>query len=184
MVEEPKGDRLWLALCTATGVVVDVTLNKYSSQLPGIWVLCLWAIPMVLFAVWVWCVEKTHGWVKKRFVEHPVSYIVMFLIFLPFAWQASATMFAKLQQHFNQSPPTISQASKVDKSPPQSTEDGRPKKLPAMRDGKNPKPANTQPTTHTSLPVKTQPHEEVKCDNNSGNCADVNNGQQIVNQYS
>jgi hypothetical protein len=91
-----KEDRIWLALCTATGVAVDVTLNKYSAILPGIAVLLLWAIPAVLFVVWFWRVEKTRDWVKSRFLEHPVSYALMFLILIPFAWQATATVVSKL----------------------------------------------------------------------------------------
>jgi hypothetical protein len=85
-------------LCTATGVTVDVTLNKYSSQLPDVIVLALWAVPAILLAIWIWQVERTHGWVKKRFLEHPVSYVIMFLILIPFGWQATATMISKV--HF------------------------------------------------------------------------------------
>jgi hypothetical protein len=97
MPEKPKEDRLWLVLCTATGVIVDVTLNKYSGQLPDWVVLALWGIPMILFVVWLWRVEKTRDWVRRRFLEHPVSYIVMSLIFIPFVWQATSTMISKLR---------------------------------------------------------------------------------------
>jgi len=96
-LQQPRGDRLWLALCTATGVAVDVTLNKYSSALPGWAVACIWIIPAILFIIWFWRVENTSNWVRLRFLEHPVSYILMFLILIPFSWQATATMVAKLQ---------------------------------------------------------------------------------------
>ena len=96
---QPKGDRIWLFLSTFTGVAVDVTLNKYSSILPFSAVAALWAIPAVLLVIWVWQVERTNGWVTKHFLEHPVSYVLLFLIFLPFGWQATATLVSKLTSH-------------------------------------------------------------------------------------
>jgi hypothetical protein len=164
MPEEPKGDdRLWLVLCTSTGVTVDVTLNKYSSQLPGWLVLGLWGIPAFLFIVWLWHVEKTHGWVKKRFLEHRVSYVVMFLIFVPFVWQATATMISKLRfsepvakrdvipAQNSQQPKTPSSAPQtfsVGQNPPtyapseQSKKRGNPKKYPSLEIPK-PRPVQT-----------------------------------------
>lgn len=94
--EKEEGDRTWLVLCTATGVAVDVTLNKYSSSLPGLAVVGIWAVPAVLFVIWFTRVESTQQWVKTRFLEHPVSYVLMFLIIIPFGWGATSTMVAKL----------------------------------------------------------------------------------------
>ena len=97
MADKEKRDRIWLALCTAAGVAVDVTLNKYSSTLSGYAVAAIWALPAILFVIWFWRVEKTRDWVKNRFLEHPVSYVLMFLILIPFGWQATATMVSKLK---------------------------------------------------------------------------------------
>jgi hypothetical protein len=92
MAEQSKGDRLWLVLSVATGVAVDVTLNKYSGVLPGWGVLCIWAIPAALFIVWVWKVERTSGWLRSRFLEHPVSYVLMFLSCIPIFWYSTTMM--------------------------------------------------------------------------------------------
>lgn len=96
MADERKGDRLWLLLCTLTGIAVDVTLNKYSSVLPGLAVVGIWAILAILFVIWFVRVETTKRWVQTRFLDHPVSYVLMFLILIPFGWGATAAMFAKL----------------------------------------------------------------------------------------
>lgn len=96
MTGQNRGDRTWLVVCTATGLAVDTTLNKYSSVLPGWAVLVLWAIPALIFLFWFWRVEKTHSWVKTRFLNHPVSYVLMFLILVPFGFQATHTMYSKL----------------------------------------------------------------------------------------
>jgi Spy/CpxP family protein refolding chaperone len=143
MPDDQKGDRIWLTLCTATGITVDVTLNKYSSQLPSYVVLGLWAIPCLLFVYWLWRVEKTNGWVKRRFFEHPVSYVVMFLILIPFAWQATRTMVCKLQ-----TPAPTAQSSPAASEPSTS---------PAKSDSPSPaKPlVSTVPKTKTSQVIKS-----------------------------
>jgi hypothetical protein len=97
MSDQEGGDRIWLAACTSMGVAVDVTLNKYSSVLPGLAVVAIWALPAIFFIIWFMRVEHTKNWVKARFLEYPVSYVLMFLILIPFGWQATATMIAKLR---------------------------------------------------------------------------------------
>ncbi len=97
MANQPSGDRIWLALCTVAGVAVNVTLDKYSSSLPGLAVVLIWAVPAILFVVWFIRVETTKNWVKSRFMQNPASYVLMFLILIPFGWVSTSMMIAKLQ---------------------------------------------------------------------------------------
>ncbi|SFS21062.1 hypothetical protein SAMN05421771_4023 [Granulicella pectinivorans] len=95
---QANGDRLWLALATSTGVAVDVTLNKYSSVLPWYVVVGLWMIPACLFIIWFWRVERTTSWVKHRFLEHPVSYVLMFLVLIPIGFGITSLMIDKFRK--------------------------------------------------------------------------------------
>ena len=75
---------------------MDVTLNKYSSLLPWYIVLGLWFIPAILLVIWAWKVDKSQSWFKRQFLEHPVSYSLMFLILVPFGYQATSRMISTL----------------------------------------------------------------------------------------
>jgi len=97
MPEQRKGDRIWLVLCTSTGVAVDVTLNKYSSLLPWWAVLGLWLIPAALFVVWFWRVERTTSWVKHHFLERPVSYVLLFLVLIPVGYSVTHELWLKIK---------------------------------------------------------------------------------------
>jgi hypothetical protein len=97
MPEEQKPDRTWLAVCTAAGVAVDVTLNRYSSLLPLWVVVAICSIPVILFAVWIWKVEKATSTLKQQLLKYPVSYVVMFLVLVVVGWGATATTISKAQ---------------------------------------------------------------------------------------
>jgi hypothetical protein len=81
-VQLPKDDRLWLACVAATAFAVDVSVNKWSSSLSDLEVCLLWAIPVILFIAWIWRVEKTQGWLKRRLEAHPYSYAIMLIAFV------------------------------------------------------------------------------------------------------
>jgi hypothetical protein len=97
MPEEPKGDKLWLVLSVATGVAVDVTLNKYSSLLPVWAVLCVWAVPTVLLLVWLWKAERTTGRIRSRFKESPFFYIFMALACVPIFWYSTKVLVSRIK---------------------------------------------------------------------------------------
>ncbi|MDX6458619.1 MAG: hypothetical protein QOE55_2316, partial [Acidobacteriaceae bacterium] len=96
MADNQNGDRIWLVLCTFTGVAVDVTLNKYSSLLPTYAVLLLWCIPAAIFLFWVWRVERVKSWAKERFLNHPFSYVLLFIVFAFVCWQAVNSIRSRL----------------------------------------------------------------------------------------
>jgi len=179
-------------LCTATGVAVDVTLNKYASILPWSAVLGLWAIPLVLFVVWFWRVERTTAWVKHRFLEHPFSYVLMFLILIPFGWGATATMISKLTRKTIAASPVLTSTL-----PPNIVPSPRPTAqsiVPGSTGTSQPalslktKPKEKQPPepispTPQSVPAQQPPQVgSVDC-GNAGICAGVNNGVQQFNQF-
>lgn len=198
MQDESKKDRIWLVLCTVTGVVVDVTLNKFSSMLPSYVVVSLWAVPALLFVIWIWRVEATASWVKRRFLEHPVSYVLMFLILIPFGLQATAKMVSKLKPHSRNLPSITTMPSTSSIPSVQHSESSRPAMATleppqTQAANQNPKSAKVkpaypklrEPVPETKTPIHaslSQSIGSVDCAN-AGNCAGVNNGQQIFNQY-
>ena len=190
-MEKQRGDRLWLVLSTATSVAVGVTLNRYSNVIPVWSVLCLWAIPAVLFVVWFWRVETTHLWVKERFEKHPVSYVLMCLILVPFGWQATASLLSKLHTRTASIPANPNVPSKpaqpIKAEPPHSSE-AMPTTLQSVAPARHAvaKPASpvspppiraaTSPTTAPTTPtVQSTPSCVFGC-----NQAGVNYGQQNV----
>ena len=190
-MEKQRGDRLWLVLSTATSVAVGVTLNRYSNVIPVWSVLCLWAIPAVLFVVWFWRVETTHLWVKERFEKHPVSYVLMCLILVPFGWQATASLLSKLHTRTASIPANPNVPSKpaqpIKAEPPHFSE-AKPTTLQSVAPARHAvaKPASpvspppiraaTSPTTAPTTPtVQSTPSCVFGC-----NQAGVNYGQQNV----
>lgn len=53
------------------------------------------AVPILLFIPFVWRLEKG-GWVKARSLEHPLSYILLILIFLPCFIYTSSILVSRL----------------------------------------------------------------------------------------
>jgi hypothetical protein len=155
MADKEKGDRIWLVLCTAAGVAVDVTLNKYSSTLPGYVVAAIWVVPAVLFVIWFWRVEKTRDWVKSRFLEHPVSYILMFLILIPFGWQATATMVSKLQPSTPKMQATIIEPHEGASNPPSAPQNPTQKTATPPASPQARKSHETKPPAIPSPPIAT-----------------------------
>jgi hypothetical protein len=90
--DKPKGDRLWLILSVLTGVAVDVTLNKYSSVLPGLVVLLVWAVPLVLLIVWGFRFEQRTGTIRGKFKQHPISYLLILILLIPIFVYSTALM--------------------------------------------------------------------------------------------
>lgn len=160
MSDEKTEHRIRLGLCNLAGLVLDVMLNRYSSRLPFLAVLALWAVLPLLFTVWVWRVEKTSGRLTKQFSEHPVSYVLMFLTFIPFAWYATATVYSKFQ-HDRAAQPTIV-VSKVPQLPFVATaqkptvDASSPASAPARKVKKS-LPENLQPQKHTIRQPQTAP---------------------------
>jgi hypothetical protein len=194
-VKSPKGDLLWICLCTSTEVAVAIILNKYSASMPVFLIIGICAIPIILFIAVAYRYEKQHRLIKSEFLEHPVSYSLLALIFLPFFWYSTATMVAKLRLPMQQSAAnadTQTQApiqtptratipeAKVPQSPRQPVAKGKvPHKIPSSRP---PAIAQRPAAPSEKAPPPTQSIGAVDC-GNSNNCAGINNGQQIVNKY-
>jgi hypothetical protein len=92
-----KGDRSWLAVCMSTGVVMDVTLNKYSSVLPWWVVLGLWLIPLCLILIWVIRVERSNSSFKERFLRYPVFFTLTLLVLIVVLGAMTVPIVAKLK---------------------------------------------------------------------------------------
>jgi hypothetical protein len=127
--------------------VADITLNKYSSSLPDIVVMGIWAPPAILFLIWIWQVEAKFRSFQEKFRQHPISYILLILILIPIVWQATTMMLSKLR---NQKPP-VQPSATVQVRPFQSLQ---------------PVPSHQAPTidstTPQSAPSKFEPPQKLK----------------------
>ena len=112
----------------ASNVVLSITLNKYSSALPGILVLLLWLLPLALLLIWALQVERQQDWLKRRLWSNPISSGLLAVIFIgsfafasvkaaPHLWlldrdsTPQKTPGSKLNGHSNPEQPTFNSAA-------------------------------------------------------------------------
>lgn len=177
MAHTQKGDRLWLALCNVSSIVVDVTLNKYSNLLPKVAVLCLWAIPTCLFVVWTFRAEATKNWWRTRFLKHRASYILMFLILIPFSWLGTSAMIVRLASHIHsvspQPAPLSALAISSQETSPSPKSKAATPQVPALPRKEN----SQQPIAYS----QQSPTYEQQCKDSA--CAQGPGAQATINQY-
>jgi hypothetical protein len=94
----PRGDLLWICLCTSTEVAVSIILNRYSSTMPILLIAGICAIPILLLIAVVWRHEREHGWIKRKFSQHPISYSLLGVAFVPFFIYSTAILSVRLQE--------------------------------------------------------------------------------------
>ena len=68
--------KLGLLATFVASIVGDITLNKFSSTIPGWRVLALWLLPLLFFFLWLGAVLQEQSWLKDRYRKSPVTTIL------------------------------------------------------------------------------------------------------------
>jgi hypothetical protein len=179
----PKNDLLWVCLCGSSEVAVSIILNKYSSLMPLLLIAGICAIPVALLIAVVWRHEKQHGWVKRRFLEHPVSYALIVLICLPFFWYTTAILISRLKDYSK--PNDV--ASEVKKGPSSTSNSPIPAPTKTDKSSQTPAPlkAAPPPSHHRSQAPPQKPGSSSVSGITNGNVQQQNNSDgHNVQQYS
>jgi len=195
----PPGAFWWSVGCVMFAFAENETIQKFGGQWPISVVVLLWALPAIPFAIWFfrreWILRNIPA-IRERFWRHPVSYALCCLLFFEVATNAAFNTFARINgENKSEIPPSAPKPAdrgqrQTNQPPPPVQADQEPlesrltKKKPTQNQPKAPT-ATPPPVSVKGEPLagQQQPSATVDCNGNVGNCAGVNTGQQIINQF-
>ena len=163
---------------------MSVILNRYSAQMPLFAVVGVCVIPLLLLIVVIFRHERSRGWVKHNFLKHPASISLLIVILIPFFLYSSTVAIQKVRELPAKSSPVATQAPQAQPpttKPTQSPEATRPHTT-SPTETSIPLDVPKRKGSQYSVTVPAQSVAQMNCDNNSGNCAGINNGQQNFTQ--